>query len=186
MPQREAPNPAASQPAGQSAPAGQAGQAGQSGPAAATPADSKLPDGRTWQLEDVPCDFCGSGQADLLLTGPDRLHHLPGQFGVVACRRCGLVRTSPRPTLESLAAAYPEQYAPHQEAALRAKPPARMLRWALVNFRDYPLGAKAGPRVRLALRPLADLCKGMQYFGGLVRPRATGRGHVVSIEDSDT
>lgn len=152
MPQREAPNPAANQPTGQPALAGQAGPA-----APAAPADGRLPDGRTWQLEEVPCDFCGSPQADRLLTGPDRLHHLPGQFGVVACRQCGLVRTSPRPTLESLAAAYPQQYGPHQVGALRAKPPKGLLRWALVNFRGYPLGAKAGPAARLALRPLAAL-----------------------------
>ncbi len=120
-------------------------------------ADTTLPDGRPWRLEEVPCDFCGSSDARVLITGRDRLHGLPGQFGVVECARCGLVRTSPRPTLECLGAAYPEQYGPHQSAALRAKAPGGLLRWALINYRGYPLGESSPVITRTAFAPLGRL-----------------------------
>ena len=128
-------------------------------PAAAPPgaAETTLPDGRPWRLEEVPCDFCGSPDARLLMTGRDRLHGLPGEFGVVECAQCGLVRTSPRPTLECLGAAYPEQYGPHQSDALRAKAPGGLLRWALINYRNYPLGVVSPEMTRTIMRPLARL-----------------------------
>jgi len=108
----------------------------------------------TWELEEVPCDFCGSADSDVVLAGPDRLHKLPGEFNVVTCRQCSLSRTSPRPTLESLPAAYPQQYDPYSKAPKHA-PPKGLLRWSLVNFLDYPLGDKAPAIVRALGRPLA-------------------------------
>lgn len=51
-----------------------------------------------------------------LFTARDRLHHLPGEFWVVRCVACGLAQTSPRPSGEALAAYYPEDYRPHQDA----------------------------------------------------------------------
>ena len=107
------------------------------------------------QLEDVPCDYCRGSDADVLLTGRDRLHGLPGEFTVVRCRQCQLVRTSPRPTLDSLAAAYPDEYGPHQRHAIRPRKPASLLRWALVNFRRYPLGGKSPAPLRWLAAPLA-------------------------------
>jgi SAM-dependent methyltransferase len=50
---------------------------------------------------------------ELLLTAGDRLHHLPGRFSVVRCRTCQLIRTSPRPTLETIGRYYPADYGPH-------------------------------------------------------------------------
>ena len=77
-----------------------------------------------------------------MLTGRDRLHGLPGAFRVVTCAQCGLARTDPRPSASSLAAAYPAEYGPHQGEAIRTRRPSPLLRWALVNFREYPLGRK--------------------------------------------
>ena len=108
-----------------------------------------------WQLEEVPCDYCGSREADVLLAGRDRAHGLPGEFNVVACRRCGLARTNPRPTLESLAAAYPAAYPEHQLGGRAPAAPQGLLRWALVNRRGYPLGRRAPAVVRAILSPLA-------------------------------
>lgn len=48
-----------------------------------------------------------------MLTGRDRLHALPGEFAVVRCRGCGLVRTNPRPTLDSIGVYYPDTYGPY-------------------------------------------------------------------------
>ena len=108
----------------------------------------------TWELEEVPCDFCGSSDAEVVLSGLDRLHGLPGEFTVVTCKKCSLARTSPRPTLESLGAAYPEQYDPYSKAPNHT-PPKGLLRWSLVNFLDYPLGEKSPAIVRTLGAPLA-------------------------------
>jgi len=107
----------------------------------------------TWELEEVPCDYCGSTEADVVLSGADRLHGLPGEFTVVKCRQCSLARTNPRPTLESLGTAYPEQYDPYSKAP-KHTPPDGLLRWSLVNFRDYPLGSKSSPILRALGGPL--------------------------------
>ncbi len=128
-----------------------------------------------WQLEEVPCDYCGSARADVLLAGRDRAHGLPGEFNVVVCGECGLARTNPRPTLASLAAAYPEEYPQHQAADLDVGPPQGMLRWALVNVRHYPLGPKANAAVRLLLRPAAAAALAGRRALGYVDYQGQGR-----------
>lgn len=62
------------------------------------------------------CALCGTLPAHRLFPARDRLHGVPGEFWIVRCRECGLLRTSPRPTGAALAAYYPEDYAPHAEA----------------------------------------------------------------------
>jgi len=128
----------------------------------------------TWELEEVPCDFCGSSDADVVLRGPDRLHGLPGEFAIVTCRNCSLARTSPRPTIASLGAAYPEQYDPYTKAATPT-PPAGLLRWALVNYRDYPLGDKAPGMLRLIARPVAARVLAKRRNLGYLHYRGDGR-----------
>jgi 2-polyprenyl-3-methyl-5-hydroxy-6-metoxy-1,4-benzoquinol methylase len=113
--------------------------------------------GKSWQFEGVPCDYCGSTDADLLLTGRDWLHGLPGEFRVVACRRCGLARTSPRPTLESLPTAYPEDYVAFGAPCIGVLAPRGLLRWALVNYRGYPLGRPWPALLRMLAAPLGGL-----------------------------
>ena len=55
------------------------------------------------EIEDCPCPM-GCPQRDTkVLTGQDRLHNLPGQFTVVECQQCGLMRTNPRPTRRAMA-----------------------------------------------------------------------------------
>ena len=125
------------------------------------------PDG-PWQLRDVPCDYCGSTEADILCSGFDRLHGLPGEFHVVACRQCGLARTNPQPTPESLATAYPDSYEPHQGRPRQPAPPAGLLRWALTNERGYPLGRRASQPARWLMRPWAALAlRGRRAMGFL-------------------
>lgn len=66
-------------------------------------------------LESSPCPLgCVAGD-EKVLTGRDRLHNLPGEFQVVRCRACGLMRTDPRPTPETMAFYYPDEYGPYQD-----------------------------------------------------------------------
>ena len=109
------------------------------------------------ELRDVPCDFCGSAEADLVMTGRDRFCGLPGEFRVVACRRCGLTRTNPQPTIATIGAAYPEGYTLHREELRPAGEPAGLVRWALVNLRGYPLGRRSPAPLRWLLWPRAAL-----------------------------
>lgn len=69
------------------------------------------------ELEDVPCPVCGTRDDDPVLTGHDRLHGLPGEFSIVRCRHCGLKRTNPRPTPQTIGQYYPGDYLPYQQAA---------------------------------------------------------------------
>lgn len=65
-------------------------------------------------LEHCPCPMgCPAGD-EAVLTGHDRLHGLPGKFTVVKCHACGLMRTDPRPTRESIGFYYPVTYGPHR------------------------------------------------------------------------
>ncbi len=65
------------------------------------------------ELEANPCPMGCSAGDDFILAGRDRLHNLPGEFRVVRCRECGLMRTNPRPTPESMEAYYPSDYGPY-------------------------------------------------------------------------
>lgn len=68
------------------------------------------------EFEDGPCPMGCPRRDTKVLTGRDRLHNLPGEFTVVQCRHCGLMRTNPRPTRRAMAFYYPDDYGPHQVA----------------------------------------------------------------------
>lgn len=63
--------------------------------------------------ESRPCLFGCPPDDELLFFGRDRLHGIPGEFPVVRCRNCGLIRTDPRPTPEAMRAYYPDDYGPY-------------------------------------------------------------------------
>lgn len=46
------------------------------------------------------CILCGSEDAELIFSGPDRLLGLPGTYSVICCRSCGLARTEPQIPVE--------------------------------------------------------------------------------------
>lgn len=66
------------------------------------------------KLEEIPCPIGCYGGDDTVLVGRDRLHDLPGEFTVVKCRTCGLMRTNPCPTPETIHFYYPDDYGPYQ------------------------------------------------------------------------
>lgn len=63
--------------------------------------------------EPVGCSLCHSQSRTLLLSGPDRWHGVLGTFTLYRCAACGLIYQTPRPTAESFAAIYPDDYVPH-------------------------------------------------------------------------
>src|SRR5436309_1597849 len=70
-------------------------------------------------LESAPCPLGCSPHDEVVLTGRDRLLKLPGEFPVVRCAYCGLMRTDPRPTPQTIGYYYPEDYSPYQVRAHR-------------------------------------------------------------------
>ncbi|MBI4871676.1 MAG: class I SAM-dependent methyltransferase [Candidatus Riflebacteria bacterium] len=63
-------------------------------------------------LESAPCPFgCAPGD-ELVLRGRDLIYNLAGEFAVVRCRSCGLLRTNPRPSPDAMRRYYPEDYGP--------------------------------------------------------------------------
>lgn len=64
-------------------------------------------------LEHAPCPTgCAPNDAEVLV-GQDLLHGVPGEFTVVRCQTCGLMRTNPRPTPATIGAFYPPDYGPY-------------------------------------------------------------------------
>jgi SAM-dependent methyltransferase len=64
-------------------------------------------------LEDINCPN-GCKKNDLhVLAAKDRLHNLPGNFDIVKCSHCKLMRTNPRPDSESIGYYYPDSYEPY-------------------------------------------------------------------------
>lgn len=67
----------------------------------------------TLKLEHVPCPLGCDTSDEVVLTGHDLLHEIPGEFSVVKCKSCGLMRTNPRPTPDAIGAYYPDDYGPY-------------------------------------------------------------------------
>ncbi len=60
-----------------------------------------------------------------VLAGRDRIHNLPGEFQIVRCQSCGLMRTNPRPTPDTIGFYYPQDYAPYHTAPPSPSAPRR-------------------------------------------------------------
>ncbi len=114
--------------------------------------------------EDVPtCCLCGSTEISPKFAVRDRLHRIPGEFGLVTCTACGLVRLSPRPTRDRLAAYYPadDYYAYRPKGAgnqattagvgLRSRARAGVRATAMTSI-GYPSDIVPGPLAALARR----------------------------------
>ena len=70
-------------------------------------------------LESRPCPLGCPGPDEPVLKGHDRLLGLAGEYMVVRCTTCGLMRTNPRPTQESIGYYYPDNYSPYKSIAIR-------------------------------------------------------------------
>lgn len=75
-----------------------------------------------------PCPRCGSAESVPRLVSEDFMLGLPGMFTAATCRGCGLLFQNPALSVASLAAHYPEEYAPYASRPMRPDPAA--LRYA--------------------------------------------------------
>lgn len=64
-------------------------------------------------LEDCDCPLGCCKDDSVILRGFDRINGIAGQFDVVRCNCCELMRTNPRPTPESIGVYYPSDYGPY-------------------------------------------------------------------------
>jgi 2-polyprenyl-3-methyl-5-hydroxy-6-metoxy-1,4-benzoquinol methylase len=74
--------------------------------------------------EIVTCPKCDSASVTVL-RGQDYLHGIEGEFSVAECVSCGLWFQNPRPTADSVADLYPDDYLPHTEIAISPVEPSR-------------------------------------------------------------
>lgn len=83
--------------------------------------------------ETVNCPLGCPPDDEFVLSGRDRLHGVPGEFSVIRCRRCGLLRTSPRPTPAGIRRYYPANYGPYGSTLVvpgaTTAAPSRQRRW---------------------------------------------------------
>jgi SAM-dependent methyltransferase len=127
------------------------------------------------------CPVCGDGGREVLHDGlVDRLYGAPGTWRMQRCTGCGAAYLDPRPTADSIGAAY-EGYYTHEPAPEAAgSGPGRRLRRALRN--GY-LNARYGYALRPATglgRLLVPLLPGQRaaadrHVRGLTRPREGAR-----------
>jgi 2-polyprenyl-3-methyl-5-hydroxy-6-metoxy-1,4-benzoquinol methylase len=128
--------------------------------------------------ENVTCDWCGSTDSEFLLEGSDRLLHLPGQFRMVRCRQCGLIRQNPRLAWESLKDYYPDDFISY--IPLIREEPSRLRRldrrygiWKQVRaVEEFQRGGR-----------LLDVGSGTGIF--LEEVLRSGRWQVVGIEPTE-
>jgi 2-polyprenyl-3-methyl-5-hydroxy-6-metoxy-1,4-benzoquinol methylase len=79
------------------------------------------------------CPVCGSKEKKFLFTNTDRMHGIPGEFGLNQCKDCKAFYLSPRPTLKALPQYYPDDYPPHQGNILEPSGFLRNIRELLRN-----------------------------------------------------
>lgn len=64
------------------------------------------------KLDNMPCPLGCEENDDLVLKSHDYLHGFLGEFSLVKCGVCGLMRTNPRPSPETIEYYYPDDYGP--------------------------------------------------------------------------
>lgn len=102
-------------------------------------------------LEDTACPLGCLSADDLVVRGYDLLHEVPGEFTVVRCKACGLQRTTPRPTQQTIGAYYPDDYGPYKGTCVEnCEGEGRGLKSALLSFakRIFDTKAQALPNMQ--------------------------------------
>ena len=148
-------------------------------------------------FESAPCPNGCEGESQVLFTARDRLFRLPGEFTVVKCGTCSLIRTDPRPTQDTIGFFYPETdycaYLPlPQTAAVNTTRAWRVFRYAyqkLVrrNTRNVP-SIRPGKMLEIGCATghfLAEMAaKGWQVQGVEMSPGAAAQARAAGFEVS--
>jgi 2-polyprenyl-3-methyl-5-hydroxy-6-metoxy-1,4-benzoquinol methylase len=132
-------------------------------------------------LEECCCPLGCVPNDELVLTGRDRMHGLPGEFTVVRCRGCGLMRTNPRPTPETIGFYYPEDYAPYVTTTVSQEKESR--------FRALKDRARALLRLNINVVPLLPVGRMLEIgcaSGAFLHEMAKKGWTVQGIEFSET
>jgi len=79
--------------------------------------DPNIPDAVT--VEEVACPLGCASTAEIVLRAYDYLHQVPGLYTLVKCTQCGLMRTNPRPTRDSIVLYYPKDYEPYRTSTIQ-------------------------------------------------------------------
>lgn len=74
------------------------------------------------------CPLCGSGEQLVVYVTRDRHYGIKGEFTVVRCSSCSLVRLSPMPSEKELASYYPEDFYAYQPISATNRGMRYMLR----------------------------------------------------------
>ncbi|WP_084403875.1 class I SAM-dependent methyltransferase [Marinobacterium litorale] len=73
------------------------------------------------ELEFCTCPNGCVPRDEHVLSGRDHLHGLEGTYTIVECLTCGLQRTNPRPTRDTIGYYYPSTYTPYNHSQERKK-----------------------------------------------------------------
>lgn len=90
-------------------------------------------------LENISCPNHCPPNDEKILSGKDFLNGIEGQFSTVRCKTCGLERTNPRPTADTIGIYYPDSYAPYQSQTALLKQKFTMIKRIMgFEFRVLP------------------------------------------------
>jgi 2-polyprenyl-3-methyl-5-hydroxy-6-metoxy-1,4-benzoquinol methylase len=91
-----------------------------------------------FEQEDTDCPMGCSRNDQVIISGYDRIYNLPGNFKVVKCKTCGLVRTNPRPDLSSIGVYYPDNYGPYASLSPEKLESDFLVKSEFFDFSSYP------------------------------------------------
>jgi SAM-dependent methyltransferase len=100
-------------------------------------------------MESVRCNLCGADDASTLFRKKDKLRISGEEFGVVKCRRCGLLYLNPRPAREEIAKFYPDHYS-WKEGLTEDSSLTRLVRGMEKRYRYHLLQGEAHKVIRFA------------------------------------
>jgi ubiquinone/menaquinone biosynthesis C-methylase UbiE len=96
-----------------------------------------------FNMEQVPCNLCGSSEYTTLFKGPDLLLDEKREiFTLVKCNHCGLIYQNPRPAADEIGKYYPDDYEPFFQENRK--------NWFLQNIINY--GVEKRSRIVNSLR----------------------------------
>lgn len=95
------------------------------------------------RLETTACPLGCAPHDRTIVSGTDLLHNIPGQFNVVECQTCNLLRTNPRPDAKSIGIYYPSDYGPYVGTVVYDDRPTEGLAQRFVQFAKRIFDTKA-------------------------------------------